>query len=269
MKRRFLALGSVLIVIGVLAFFLWQHAHRPAAAPSPLFAVAPDSVTAISAHWASGARIVLRRGPHGWFLVAPVQAPADATRVHAFIDALNEPVSRRYTAAAVPFTSAGLAPAQLRLRIGDRLAEFGTSNPATGLRYVRRGTYVLAVDDTLLPRLAAGPWQFLSTRLLPPGAVPQDVQLNDEPALDEPRLLAAWAQARATSVGPGDYPPSKPVAQVRVHLARSPQPLVFNVLSRHPQLRLERASSKLVYRLPATAASQLLPASVHARAAGS
>jgi len=269
MKRRFLALGGVLIVIGVLAFSLWHHTHRPAAAASPLFAVAPDAVTAISARWASGNRIALRRGKHGWFLSAPVRAPADATRVNAFIDALAEPVSQRYTAAAIPLTSAGLAPARLHLRIGGSLAEFGSRNPATGLRYVRRGARILAVNDTLLPRLAAGPWQFLSPRLLPPGTVPQAVQLNDGAPLDGPRLLAAWARARATSVGPADSSPSKPLARIRVHLAHHPQPLVFDVLSRQPELRLERASSKLVYTLSSAAASQLLPAPEHARAAGS
>jgi hypothetical protein len=269
MKRRFVALSVLLAVIGVLAFFLWHQAQRPVTAATPLYAIAPQTVTAISARWASGERIALRRSPHGWRLIAPVQAPADATRVDAFIDALAEPVMHRYSVSAVPLARAGLAPAYLSLRIDSRLVEFGHTNPATGLRYVRRGRYILMVADTLVPRLAAGPWQFVSNRLLPPDTTVQSVQLDGEAMRNNPHLLAAWQQAVATRVGPANSPPSRPIAQIRLRLTRRSHPLVFNLLARRPQLRLERADSKLVYTFPATTASRLLPTPAHARATGS
>ena len=269
MKRRFVALGALLAVIGGLAFFLWHHAQRPVVPATPLYAIAPQAVTAISARWASGERIALRRGPHGWQLVAPVQAPADGTRVAAFIDALAEPVMHRYSVNAMPLARAGLAPAYLSLRVGSRLSEFGHTNPATGLRYVRRGRYILMVADTLVPRLAAGPWQFISNRLLPPDTTVQGVQLNGEATRNDPHLLAAWQHAVATRVGPTGSPPSRPIAQIRLHLAHPASPLVFNVLARRPQLRLERPNSKLVYTFPAAAASRLLPTLAHARTTGS
>lgn len=269
MKRRFLALAGALIVIGVLAIFLWRHTHRPPAKAVPLYGVAPDAVTVIDAQWASGARITLRRGPSGWSLTAPVRAPADPTRVEAFVGALSEPVARHYTLAAVPLTSAGLAPPRLRLRAGTQTADFGRRNPTTGLRYVRRGHRLFMVRDTLLPRLAAGPWQFLSTRPVPPGLSVQAIQLNEEPPQNGPELVAAWQQAQASSVGPLDSTAAHPLAQVRLHLARRQSPLVFDVLSRRPEFRVMRADSKLVYTFPAAAASRLLPASEHARTPGS
>lgn len=270
MKRRFLALIAVLIVIGVLSFFLWRHAHRPVALVTPLYTVAPSTVTVINARWASGERITLRHGAHGWFLVSPVKAPANATRVNAFLDALAEPVAHRYSAATVPLTRAGLAPAYLSLRIGSQQTDFGHTNPATGLRYVRRGEHILMVADTLVPRLAAGPWQFVSAELLPPGVTVQGVQLDNGPVRDDPSLLTAWQQARATRIGPGETSPPKPLAQVHLHLTHQTRALVFDVLARQPRLQLSRPDSTLVYTLPASAASRLLPATLpaHARTAG-
>lgn len=270
MKRRSLALVAVLIVIGVLAFFLWRHAHRPTVRATLLYTVAPSAVTAVDARWATGERIALRRGAHGWLIVAPVKAPANATRVKAFLDALAEPVAHRYNASAIPLKNAGLAPAYLSLRIGSQQTDFGHTNPATGLRYVRRGQHILMVEDTLVPRLAAGPWQFISAALLPPGASVQGVQLEGGPVRDAPTLLAAWQRARATRIGPGDASASKPLTQIRLHLAHRTQPLVFDVLERRPHLQLSHPGSTLVYTLPAAAASTLLPATppTHARTAG-
>lgn len=264
MKRRFLALAGALVVIGVLAFALWRHGQRSPPPPTLLYTLAPGAVTVIDARWTSADRIVLRRGRHGWRMVEPVRAPADATRVYAFVDALSEPVTRRYAAAKVPLAGAGLAPPRLRLRINGQTATFGRRNPATGLRYVRRGQSIFTVSDTLLPRLAAGPWQFLSTRLIPPGRAVQAVQLDEGPPSHEPALVSAWQQARSESVGPADSSPAPPGARIRVLLAQDEQPLVFEVLSRRPRLRIERNASKLVYTFPAAAASRLLPASGHA-----
>lgn len=265
MRRRFLVLAGALAVIGILAFLLWRHAHRPPPRATPLFTAAPATVTVIAGRWASGERIALRRGAHGWRLAAPVDAPANATRVDAFLAALAEPVAHRYTPAAVPLTRAGLAPPRLRLRVGTEVATFGRRNPATGLRYVRRGRSVFMVADTLLPRLAAGPWQFVSTRPVPPGDSVRAVQRDGAKPVDTPRLLAAWRHARADSVGPESQSArSRPLARIRLHLAHRPQPLEFDVLARRPRLRLRRAGSTLVYTFPAAAASRLIPAPGHA-----
>ncbi|MGA7964585.1 MAG: hypothetical protein WCB49_01555 [Gammaproteobacteria bacterium] len=266
MKRRFFALIAVLVAIGVLSLFLWRHAHRPAARPTLLYTVAPGAVTTIDAHWASGEHTALRRDAYGWFVVAPFKAPANATRVNAFLDALAEPVVQHYNAAAIPLARAGLAPAYLSLRIGSQQTDFGHTNPTTGLRYVRRGQRILMVTDTLVPRLAAGPWQFVSAALLPPGASVQGVQLDSGPVRDDPVLLAAWQQARATRIGPGEASLSKPLAQIRLHLAHQARPLVFDVLARQPRLQLSQPGSKLLYTLPAAAASRLLPATPSADA---
>lgn len=266
MRRRFLPLVLGGIVIAVLVLLLWRHAHAPHHRARPLFGLAPAAVTRFDARWASGKRISLHHGAGGWRMTAPVQAPANPTRVDAFLAALDEPVSRGYTAASVPLTSAGLAPARLVLEVNREKAELGRLNPASGLRYIRRGDRVYLVADTLLPRLAAGPWQFISTRLLPPGPRVTGIRIGTRHLPDDPRLLAAWQDASALRVGPIPAPAPAALAHVRITLAPPAGTLGYDILSRAP-LQLTRPGSGLVYTFSPAATSRLLAA--RARTPGS
>lgn len=259
MKRRFLALSLGIVVLAVLALLLWRHAHAPRSQAKPLFSVTPAAVTRLDARWASGKQITLLRRPSGWQMTAPVQAPADPTRVKAFLAALDEPVSRSYAAADVPLKGAGLAPPRLVLTVNREKAELGRLNPTNGLRYIRLGPRVLLVADTLLPRLAAGPWQFISTRLLPSGTRVREVRLEPGKATGSTQLIAAWQKARARHVGPVPSPAPAALAHVRLTLAPPGGTLGYAVLSRHP-LELTRPGSGLLYTFSPAATSRLLAA---------
>lgn len=256
MKRRLLVLGLGAAFIAALAILLWRHAHAPPPRGRPLFATAPAAATRIDARWASGKRIALRRTREGWRMTAPVHAPADPTRVDAFLAATAEPITRTYTAASVPLTRAGLAPARLTLRINGEHAELGSRNPASGLRYVHKDGRVLVLADTLLPRLAAGPWQFLSTRLLPPGSRLTRVRVDGENA--GASIRRAWQDARARVVGPLPATAPRPLGHVELTLAPGTATLGFAIVARHP-LQLLRSGEGLVYTFPPSAASNLLP----------
>ncbi len=266
MKRRFLVLALGVIVLAVLGLLLWQHAQAPRSRAKPLFSLAPSAITRLDARWASGKQISLRRDARGWRMTAPVQAPADPTRVNAFLAALGEPISRGYAAARVPPNDAGLAPPRLVLTVNGGKADLGRLNPANGLRYIRRGQRVFLVADTLLPRLAAGPWQFISTQLLPPGTRVRRVQLGSGTATRDALLLSAWQQARARHVGPVPAPAPATLAHVRLTLAPPAGTLDYAILSRHP-LELTRPGSGLLYTFSPAATSRLLAA--HARTPGS
>lgn len=266
MKRRFLALALGVIALVALTLLLWRHAHTPRSQAQPLFTLVPGAVTRLDARWASGKRITLLQGARGWRMTAPVRAPVDPTRIDAFLAALDESVSRSYPVASVPLKGAGLAPAKLVLTVNHDKAELGRLNPANGLRYIRRGDQVFLVADTVLPRLAAGPWQFISTRLLPPGSRVTGVRIYTRKTRDDARLPAAWQHARALRVGPVPSPAPPPLAHVRITLAAPAATLGYDILSRKP-LELARPGSGLVYTFSPAAASRLLAA--HARTSGS
>ena len=258
MNRRFPVLLLGIAAIIVLGLLLFHHVRQRPAHAHPLFDLAPDAITRLDARWASGKHIALHRGPNGWRMSAPVRAPANATRVGAFLDALSEPVARSYTSSSVPLTSAGLDPARLVLEVNHQKAELGRLNPAGGLRYIRRGQHVFVVADTLLPRLAAGPWQFISTRLIAPGRTVTGVSTGNPPISLDPSAVKAWENARALRVGPPSTPAPAVLGHVRLTLAPPTATTGFNIISRHP-LKLTRPGSGLVYTFGPAAASQLLP----------
>lgn len=266
MKRRFLALALGLVALAVLALLLWRHAHAPPSRTHPLFSLAPAAITRLDARWASGKHISLRRSSRGWRMTGPVQAPADPTRVNAFLAALDEPVSRSYPVTSVPLKGAGLAPPRLVLTVNREKAELGRINPTNGLRYIRRNDRIFLVADTVLPRLAAGPWQFISTRLIPPGVRVTGIRIDNRNKRGDARLRSAWQRASALRVGPMPAGTTHRIGHVRVTLAPPAATLGFDVISRKP-LELTRPGSGLVYTFGPTAASRLLAA--HARTSGS
>lgn len=136
---------------------------------------------------------------------------------------------------------------------------FGTLNPANGLRYVRRGNIVFMVADTVLPRLAAGVWQFVDPHIVPRNRQVTGIHFPDGQLSRAPALLAAWQHAEATSVGPAIAATSATPQRISLTLAGISQPLVLTLLSRHPTLRLEWRAAGISYRLPTTTASHLFP----------
>lgn len=272
MRRRLWVLAALAALTAAGLIVLVRHVRRPAHAHArPLVAAAPAALTAARARWASGRSLVLVRRGTRWEMDAPVHAPADPTRVRALLAALAEPVVRRYPAARFTLADIGLAPPRLVLATAGERLQFGAVNPANGLRYVRRGDAVLLVADSVLPRLAAGPWQFLDTHLVPPGNRIAALQFAGTEAAAGTRRTAAWQNARAHLVAPlapKDIPAGAPRIRVRLHgHARA---LVFVLLARTPELRLGRPALGLQYVLPAAAASRLLPAATRsdARTAG-
>lgn len=259
MKRRIVVIMFGVTVIAALAVLLWRHAHRPARQARPLFGLSPAAVTSVEARWSSGKHIALHRGREGWRITAPVSAPADPTRVGAFLAALSEPVARQYATASVPLKRAGLAPARLTLRVNRQQVKLGNLNPADGLRYIQRGARVFLVADTLLPRLAAGPWQFVSTRLLPPGRRVTALRFPGRALVTgDSARRSVWRHARARQVGPLPATAPRPLHRVEVSLSSPPGTLGFAVLGCRP-LRLTRPGSGLVYTFGPSAATRLLP----------
>lgn len=274
MRRRVWVLAALAVAIAALALALVLHSRHVARRhPQPLITAAPAALTAVRATWRSGRTVALVRHRGQWQMIKPVNAPADRLRVHALLAALAEPVIRSYSAAGLALAAFGLAPPRLVVTADGRRIRFGSVNPANGLRYVLRGDQVLLVADTIVPRLAAGPWQFLDTHLVPPTSRIAALHFGDglAHAADAARLAGAWQTARADMVEPlaADAVPTG-APRIRVRLRGRAQPLVFVLLARTPRLRLGRPAAGIQYVMPRTAASRLLPAgsAPHARTAG-
>ena len=272
MRPRLIALAvAAFALAALLALFLHQRS-RPVPATTPLTSLAPAAVTRLSVQAQGAPGLLLVRTAAGWRMEAPVRAHADPDRVAALLDGLREATTRHYSKHALALPDIGLAPPQLVLRANGIRLEFGTLNPATLLRYVRRGDTVFLVMDRLLPLLQTGPWQFVD-----PHPVPQDARiirivLPRSPQPIAPHFIAAWENAVALRVEPLEPRMAQTAPKILITLAGHSTPLIFAVLARTPYLELARPDIGVVYVFDTHDADTLLastPATNDARTPGS
>lgn len=260
MRARPVVLIGFVALAAAATVLLLRVRARPRSA-APLLAVAPAAVTRISAAAAGQPKLVLVRRGRRWMLTSPVQAPADASRVADLLADLGEPVSAAYPATSVSASAAGLAPPAAVVTANRGRLEFGALNPASLLRYVRRGDEVVLTMDRIAPLLQLGPWQFVERRLVPPGTALRSLRLPDGRGAP-PRLLRAWQAARARRIVPlgGNGLRGRP--RYAATFAGASATAAFAVLARRPQLELARPDLGIVYVFPRRAAALLLGARI-------
>lgn len=224
----------------------------------PLTSLAPVAVTRLYAQAPDAPALLLVHGAAGWRMESPVRASADPDQVAALLDGLDEATARHYSVHALALPDIGLAPPRLVLRANDIQLEFGTLNPTTLLRYVRRGDTVFLVMDRLLPLLQAGLWQFVDPHPVPQNARITRIVLPSAARSSPPRFIAAWENAVALRVEPFAPGAARTAPKITITLAGRSSPLVFALLKRSPQLELARPDIGVVYVFDTRDADTLL-----------
>jgi hypothetical protein len=155
MRNRLIALGLLAILIAVAAVFFGMHrAGSKKPGNVPLTTLAPGAVTHLVVKKNGKVVLELRRRAKGWEMLAPKEKSVDTRRVRMLLTALEEPTARHYSAESLTLSNIGLDPPAYVMTANHTRLAFGTVNPATLLRYVRRGHTVYLVMDRIAPLLA-------------------------------------------------------------------------------------------------------------------
>ncbi len=267
-----LLLLAVLVLLGLVAWF--EPGREPPAAPTRLLAVDPAAITAVHIEPADADAIVLERAGEQWWLRAPVVTRASGHRIEELLRRLTEARSLG-TFAAPPDEREryGLTTPALRLTVDGHTIAFGGSTPIDSRRYVLVDGTLHTISDRLYYRLTGGFATFVSDRLLPDGAKIAALELpgltlrsdqgrwQPEPAPESgsadavAALVEGWRAARALEVLPGGRSSSE---QVHVTFTGSETPVAFHIIKRTPELMLARPDLGITYRLPPSAADDLL-----------
>lgn len=169
MRNRLIALALLVVVIVVLAVVFTHRGQHPAQRAVPLTRIAPATVTRLAAEKLGKPLFTLHRLDGHWVMLAPEKGGADEETVKLLLSALGENTARQYPPDAIDLHEAGLDPPLYTLKVSGTKLEFGSLNPSTLLRYVRRGDTVYAVMDRIAPLLAGGASTFLAP---PPMSAP-------------------------------------------------------------------------------------------------
>lgn len=277
-KRHLLNLALLLGALG-LGLIAWlEPGHTPPPQPENLTTVSASQVQKIRIERREGRTVVLERVAGHWRMREPVDAPASEFRIESLLRITEHKSLGRNPVAGLDLARYGLDKPAVRLFLDDAELEFGDSTPLDSRRYLRLGDSVHLIKDVAYYHLI-GPWTgFLSLRLLPEEAqltrleLPgldlalQDGQWQVTPMPESysadsgARLIDAWRTLQAIEVRPyaAEEPEGVNIEQVRLHLAGSDEPLVFQLTARTPDLVLARPDLGVAYHLPASRAADLL-----------
>ncbi len=270
MQSRLLVNLILLAVIAILAAVAIIKPGKKEVAPPPLLAIDAHALTHVILQNRETLHFEKQDGQ--WRLTAPFAARLNQTRVSQLLDVANATSAAQYPLKADELAQFGLNPPQATLTLGDKVLQFGSTDPLKMRRYVRIGDTLHLVDDNFFHHLTAAATDYVDKRLLPEGAKIREIQLPGlravksaegkwiaEPAADLgtdlAELASVWATSRAIDVKQMD--PSAAGDIIRIGLAEA-EPIEFVILKTAPELVLGRRDLGLQYELTRETSRELL-----------
>lgn len=275
MNRAYLNLGLLVLVAGLgAAVYFTQKKEEKGA---PLTALAADAVRSITLAHPGQPTIRLEKQGSGWQLLEPVQAPADPFEVATLANLATQETRRTLPVAEVQPAELKLEPPQFTVTLNDEKLDFGDVEPLEFRRYVRHGDTVALIDDPSATSVDADYSNLLAKELLPAGAEIEKIEVPGlavargadgkswaaTPASSNSdavaRFVESWRKARAmwNAAMPADGGKGEPIT-----LTLKDGVVRYVLVSRDPQLMIDRPDLKVRYTLSKADAVSLLELTV-------
>jgi len=269
-----LAMAGIVIGLGLAAWF--RPGLEPPPAPQPLTALTPAQVTRIQITRQQRPALVFARQGDGWLLAGDPPLPASPFQLNALLAILQSLPERHYPADTLDLRELGLDPPQATIVLDDTTTlQIGNTEPLDNMRYIRYGATIYLVADRYQHLINADRTNFIERRLLDPAAsitrlilpeltLKQTADGNWETLPEKPdssadaiqQLVTNWQQASALYVRP--YQQGTTGTRISLELAGNATPVVFELLSREPELVLARPDLGIEYHFSNGAAERLL-----------
>jgi len=274
MGRRAWVNVWLVATLAVLAWVVWQE---PGHAPKPtvnLMALAPASITRVTLTNTNGT-LSLAKENGFWQIEAPFKIAANAVRVEDLLQVAAAVSHSQFAAAGKDLGPFGLAKPTITLRLNGVELKFGTTTAVDQQRYVQIGDTIHLIDDLYGFDLGADAAAYVSTDLVPRGAMLATIALPKlslsraadgkwsatpaPPGVTETQIKGmadAWQSAQALRVAAFDKRPVQ--GTVGLGLAGGQTPLRYEIIARQPELILARTDLGLQFYMPQDDAARLL-----------
>ncbi|TAM44278.1 MAG: DUF4340 domain-containing protein [Gammaproteobacteria bacterium] len=275
MRRRwFVNLALLVVVLALVAFYLYYREQEKTEAGPVLTAIATQQIARVQIERPGQSTIVLEKHGNEWRLTAPLAARANRFTVENLLAVagarselkLDGGEPRQY----------GLETPQARLRLNDEVIEFGALHPFKQQAYVRYRGAVHLIPAMALTAVARAPSHFIDGRLIEPDRrlvglrlpgftlalkdgswqrQPPDKNLASDQLSD---FVAQWTNARALAVEPAGGRPALATLHLTLVHAGTSETLALDVLAYKPTFTLRRRDEKLEYHFPQEIGKRLL-----------
>jgi hypothetical protein len=271
MKSRWLL--NLLILAGIAALVLiarFEPGLEKAPETHPITLLRTDDVHRIHINRPLRDDLVLvRKAPDHWWIERAVPLPADTFKVMTLARLAEQTPVRNYAVGELDLDALQLSPPYATLILNDTAVEFGNLDPIDELRYVRVADEIYLIPDNHLALMEAGYSQFVRARLFDPDDRIESVRLPGmrlargqhgwQVSYDSPdaarevsadvlqQFVEIWQSASALSVQAAN--PELSGEEVEIRLGDSTEPVVFQIISRGPELTLVRPDYGLQYRM--------------------
>ncbi|MDO6460526.1 hypothetical protein Q4485_07455 [Granulosicoccaceae sp. 1_MG-2023] len=165
-KRSRLLLGLTLLLLVLLG--LGSVFFRSESTPH-LSTLNSADASELHFELADGRAAALQKRDDGWYLTAPWQRRADASRVQVLLTVLTLPAPVVYSPDELAPAEAGLDKPAGVLNINGTRFEFGRADATQRRRYVRSGDRIALLSDLAFPVMQQGADYLADKQIFPPG----------------------------------------------------------------------------------------------------
>lgn len=274
MKRTRLNLVLAVVVAGLGAAIFFSQ--KPEEKKPPLTTLVPENISHVTIEHPGAAAIKLEKHNGVWMLVEPVKTEADKLEVNGILALATLERKTTLDPADVKLADLGLDPPQYSVTLDGQKLLLGTLEPLQFQRYIKLGETIALTDDPPSAALDQDYSDLVNKSIVPEGGELARIEipkLTLEKAADgkwflsppDPaagadqmeKLAQSWKNAKSLW-NERDANAGQAKGDVAMITLKDGRTLKFLVVSRDPQLVLERADLGVKFNLSKALADELL-----------
>jgi hypothetical protein len=162
-KKRLLLNGLLLVAILALVWFVSQQSNQYSAVNSLYDKSMGNEIHSISIYQknksdalSGDSTIELRKMANKWLITKPIEVEADQRRIQHLMTLLSDRIDASYPIAGKDLAVFGLDKERVSVAFNGVKIQFGVLNPISHKRYLRKGSTVYIVAETVYGLLIGG-----------------------------------------------------------------------------------------------------------------
>ena len=269
-KKSLLNLALLFIVITLASVIYF--AEEKSTKLEVLSTIDANSILTINIQHNKQTTTIEKQKGNEWLITKPVSVAANNFRISSLLKLVNAPIHSLYSISEIDLASTGLQNSKTSVTFDDSSIIFGSTNPATGLRFIQMDNTAYTIEDVYFPLLTSHFGTLVSLNLLPANSlVTKLILLNQTISKDAANrwqsnlpistdLINAtinhWKNLQAFGVR--EYIERDSLGEVFIYAEDRQEAIRFTITDTDPWLILARPELGLEYHLDIAAYDKLI-----------